>query len=285
MNSRKILLVVLVGILTILVGTTVAAASTDAAAKNQKCLQCHGNKDFSIKHDGETIPLYVDVEQYQQSIHGTNSCETCHADVQNIPHKNVVYGEELERKIDQRCQTCHGNVNKEYRDSIHGMLQAEGKETAGCSDCHGSHNIRKKEDPLSLVNRTNITETCTKCHDGHIAESYAESFHGKAVSLGSTKAATCVDCHTGHSILGPEDPKSTVHKDNIPETCASCHNQAQPNFAEGVEHWTFEPDGPGKPMYYTLKFFTWLTIITIVLLIIHIELELFRRYRDARRGS
>ncbi len=280
MAFRKILLFVFLSLALVLIGATASVA--EAAEPNDQCLQCHSNKGFSIEKEGKTVSLYVDSNELSQSVHGTNDCQTCHAGMEDIPHKETVSSvRELAAKVTERCQVCHADVNKEYKDSTHGKLAAEGQETAYCSDCHGAHTIVKTENENSLVNRTNITETCTKCHSGEIAESYVESFHGKAVNLGSTKAATCVDCHTDHMILGPTEPKSTVSKANVPETCASCHNTAQPNFAVGSEHWTFEPDGPGKPMYYTLKFFTWLTIATIVLLIVHIELDLFRKYKNA----
>ncbi|GAW91446.1 cytochrome c3 family protein [Calderihabitans maritimus] len=264
-----------------------AAAATQAdSAKliNEKCLQCHGNRDFQITRNGEKINLYIDPEEYQNSMHGTNACTTCHSDNQEIPHTQVAYGRKLALKVVQNCEKCHVNVNSVYRTSAHGKLEEENAGAALCSDCHGSHNIYKKEDPRSSVHRQNVAHTCQQCHQGEVMESYEESFHGKAVSLGSKKAATCVDCHGSHNILGQENPESTVHKNNVPETCAQCHIKPRPNFAKGVEHWVFKPEGPGKPMYYTLKFFTWLTIITITLLIIHIELELFRKLKDLKQG-
>jgi len=270
----------------VMAGTTVAfAAENTGNFTNETCLQCHGAKNFSVEREGKTKSLYIAGKEFEQSIHGTNACTTCHASITSIPHKNVVYGQELAFQVAEQCEACHADINVDYRASVHGQLKAKGEQTALCADCHGSHDVRKKEDPKSLVHRNNITRTCTKCHDGEVAESYAESFHGKAVYLGSTGAATCADCHTGHRILGPEDPKSTVSKANLPETCAKCHFKAQSNFAKGKEHWTFEPSGPGAPMYWTLKFFTWLTIITITLLIIHIELELLRKYKEAAAGK
>jgi len=282
---KRILFSVLLCMMLMLITTAVALAAEDNDFSNETCLQCHGAKNFSVEREGKTIPLYVDIEKFQQSTHGTNLCTSCHANIDSIPHKNVVYDEKLAAEIAEECETCHGDVNAEYRSSVHGQLEAKGESTALCADCHGTHGIRKKEDPESLIHRNNITNTCTKCHDEEVKESYAESFHGKAVNLGSSNAATCVSCHTGHKILGPEDPKSTVSKENLPETCAKCHFKAQPNYAKGIEHWTFEPTGPGAPMYWTLKFFTWLTIMTVTLLVIHIELELVRKYKEAKEGQ
>lgn len=141
----------------------------------------------------------------------------------------------------------------------------------------------KKEDGSAKDARNNIVDTCSKCHDHKILESYQESFHGKAVALGSKKAANCVDCHGSHEILGPKEPFSKVAKANVPKTCAKCHYKAEPNFANGIEHWTFERGGPGEPMYWTLKFLVWLTIGTIAVFFVHLELDLYRRLRHLNK--
>jgi antibiotic biosynthesis monooxygenase (ABM) superfamily enzyme len=70
-----------------------------------------------------------------------------------------------------------------------------------------------------------------------------------------------------------------VAKQNVGKTCAQCHYKAEANFAEGTEHWTFKRGGPGEPMYWTLKFLVWLTLGTIVVFIIHVELDLYRRLK------
>ncbi|MCO5387667.1 cytochrome c3 family protein [Desulfosporosinus sp.] len=90
--------------------------------------------------------------------------------------------------------------------------------------------------------------TCTSCHKGLVTDSYARSFHGKAVHLGSQKSASCADCHGAHDILGQDNPHSKVAKENIPETCASCHGEASSGFSEGEEHFELTPAGAGAPM-------------------------------------
>ena len=70
-----------------------------------------------------------------------------------------------------------------------------------------------------------------------------------------------------------------VAESKIPSTCAQCHLYPRENFAKGKEHAVLAPRGPGAPMYWTLKFFTWLTILTMIALILHIEVELFGKLR------
>lgn len=168
------------------------------------------------------------------------------------------------------CSPCHGKETADLAQSVHASLS--------CTSCHsdiksyphasGSHPDKKKE-----------VATCSQCHTGPVTLSYAESFHGKAVNLGSQKAAGCVDCHGHHDILSPDNPSSRVAKNNVPTTCAVCHHNASPGFSQGTEHFELKAAGPGAPMYHTSQFFVWLTIITVTLLIIHIEMQLYHNLR------
>ncbi len=255
----------------------------ETEAINQACLKCHNQKPETAGRVPGQAP-YVDPDHYRQSVHATIACTQCHEDVQpgNKPSV-IVGGRELAKKVDKSCQKCHADIAKVYETSSHGKLFQEGKETALCSDCHGSHNIRKTSDPESLVYPLNSVQTCVKCHGYKYEETYEESFHGRAVHLGSLTAATCVSCHGSHGILGPEDPASSVNKANVPETCAQCHLKARPNFSNGTEHAELKPEGPGATTYWTLKFFTWLTIVVVTLLLIHVEMELWRRYQNINK--
>ncbi|MDA8442686.1 MAG: hypothetical protein M0Z55_09980, partial [Peptococcaceae bacterium] len=172
---------------------------------NQACLKCHGQKQ-AITGDLPGQAGYVDSAKYKASMHGNIACTSCHPNIKaNVKH-SAPSDRELAKQVDKSCQQCHSDIAKVYANSSHGKLFLEGKETALCSDCHGSHNILKQSDPESSVYPLNSVQTCTKCHDHKFQETYAESFHGRAVSLGSLTAATCVSCHGSHAILGADDP-------------------------------------------------------------------------------
>jgi hypothetical protein len=246
---------------------------------NDGCLRCHGAVGLKMKFQGQSVSLYVPEKGYFESQHGTNKCITCHTDIVDYPHVGASKGKELEKIVNGKCQRCHADVTKVYVNSAHAKANAVGKEVY-CWSCHGTHNILKKEDQRAKDYRTNIPETCGHCHDPKILESYEESFHGKAVMSGSKKAASCVDCHGAHNIVGPKEPNSPVSEKNVPQTCAKCHYKAAANFAKGTEHWVFERGGPGEPMYWTLKFMIWLTISVITIFFIHLELDLYRRLKN-----
>lgn len=252
---------------------------------NNGCLSCHAKKPTAKGRVPGQAP-FIDREKLHTSGHSQIACTKCHDDVKEGAKPSVIVGgRELAKKVDRTCQKCHEDIDKVYEKSSHGKLLEQGKETALCSDCHGSHNIRKTSDPESETYAKNSVETCVKCHAHKYKETYEESFHGRAVHLGSVTSATCVSCHGSHAILGPSEPESTVNKANIPKTCAQCHLKARANFAAGTEHAELKAQGPGAPTYWTLKFFTWLTIIVFTLLIIHIEMELFRRYQNIKKGK
>jgi cytochrome b subunit of formate dehydrogenase len=72
---------------------------------------------------------------------------------------------------------------------------------------------------------------------GHSAQqfiSYQESVHGRAVAAGSEKAAVCTDCHGSHEILQASDPKSSIFKFNVPDTCAKCHQLVKQEFVQSI---------------------------------------------------
>ena len=123
-----------------------------------------------------------------------------------------------------------------YPDSVHGRdyLERGVKDVARCWDCHGKHNIKKKDDPASTVNRRNIPLMCSTCHENqavvvkyHIHaetpyQEYRQSVHGKALFEKGllTFAAVCTDCHGVHNIQGVGEPHLMARR---PETCGRCH--------------------------------------------------------------
>src|SRR5881394_2046504 len=66
---------------------------------------------------------------------------------------------------------------------------------------------------------------------------YDHSFHAQAKQNGA-KAAACLDCHTKNgdmtTILPPNDPKSTINRANIAETCGRCHGDKSVMQGSGI---------------------------------------------------
>ena len=220
------------------------------------CMECHANPEDGA---GEYLSSQEGVRAYENSIHlkalknkgltVSAACDDCHGShkIQMSAHSESLTNRQNQPKT---CAKCHEGIYQIYKDSIHGQNHAEGNQDVPvCTDCHGEHSIREHTDPESPVYTTNIAKTCSNCHEDETLserygfplmrlESYRDTYHGIASSLGDTKVANCASCHGVHDIRSVEDPKSTVHIDNIPSTCGKCHPQAGKNFALGKVHVT-----------------------------------------------
>lgn len=198
-----------------------------AAAAVRKCTICHGKPAFKkVLASGRVVSLYVDETALSESVHEKKKCVDCHADVEEIPHR--------EPPKTVNCTRCHyrGNVAGApqqvdygaYRRSVHGRLSAKGDPKApACQGCHGNHRVFFHDDPRSRVARANVSATCGTCHL-KVYNEYIESVHGQPVKKGKTlETALCTDCHGEHEILEHEDPKSTVFATHVAETCSRCH--------------------------------------------------------------
>jgi len=68
---------------------------------------------------------------------------------------------------------------------------------------------------------------------------YDHSFHAQAVRNGA-KAAACRDCHTQNgdltTMLPASDPKSTINRANIAETCGRCHGDKSVMQGSGISN-------------------------------------------------
>jgi hypothetical protein len=120
------------------------------------------------------------------------------------------------------------------------MIMKGTERAAGCSDCHGAHNILPSKDPKSMTNVSKIEKTCSRCHSDvefvkqHALgaaipeEEFKRSVHGK------TGEVTCTSCHGSHSLRSLIDPKSTIFRSNISQTCGACHPDITKQFTESI---------------------------------------------------
>jgi len=207
-----------------------------AGQENSECLGCHGDKSLTAERKGKSVSLYVDEKKVGESVHGALTCVSCHADLagKELPHEGVPARVE--------CGTCHAEEQKLHAESLHGKAVARGDAFAPhCVDCHGRHDISRARGPNSNVAPQRIPFVCGRCHtegtpvsrrreihQANILENYTESIHGEALlKKGLVVTATCVSCHTAHSILPHTDSRSSIARNNIAKTCTQCHAQIE----------------------------------------------------------
>lgn len=162
-------------------------------------------------------------------------CQACHAPGKQLPY----LGGSL----------FHANVHTAYDQGFHAKAIQAGSKAATCLDCHTRNGdiatLVPASDPRSTINRSNIADTCGRCHgDKSVMQgsgisnrpflSYQESVHATAISRGNTRAAVCTDCHNSHDIRPASDAQSSISKINIPNTCGQCHKAEADQFTDSV---------------------------------------------------
>ncbi len=243
-----------------------------------QCFSCHGKKDYSITKGNARIPLFLDENKFKSSVHGVFACKVCHDD-SNQEH---LYGQELQDKVSKQCSNCHTGAALEYSRSVH---SGNKENSPNCVNCHYSHYISPLSDNTSPVSGVNLASTCAaNCHQIQ-GQEFSESFHGKAVALGSKSAPSCVTCHRSHRILAKDNPADATNPKNKRNLCASCH--AGNVLGVGmVEHYEVKPTGYGKAMYHVKTKMSWLIIAVMTIFLVHIILDLVYRVRNKlKRGG
>ena len=134
----------------------------------------------------------------------------------------------------EMCGSCHTLLFEEWTtSSAHGSAWLEeNADGPVCTDCHNSHGV---SDVKADENRLASSDNCGGCHEDYL-ETFRDSFHGKANALGLVTVATCADCHTPHRNLAATDLRSSVHPDNLVETCSNCHEGISESFTAFDSH-------------------------------------------------
>lgn len=218
---------------------------------DKECMTCHGQSNLNTVRGVDTISLFVDSTEFGVSIHHRSkvACAQCHTGATRLGHERPC--ETVAPRVD--CGVCHAQTDSIYATSTHGKLVDRGDPNApSCTDCHGKHGIRDRRDQKSQTFPINVPALCAQCHrEGQqaairykgtqhdIIEHYTESIHGKGLlESGLVVTAMCTDCHTAHHVLPKDDPESSVNHENVPQTCARCHNGIFEKFSRSIHSVT-----------------------------------------------
>ncbi|MDZ7373587.1 MAG: cytochrome b/b6 domain-containing protein [candidate division KSB1 bacterium] len=221
------------------------------------CAKCHADRDFVRRHG---LPSALPPSDYERSVHAqaiqrgvkeAPSCSDCHL----LPGTHVFLEVASPQSpvnpsnVASTCGRCHDEIANTYMGSAHGTALARGvKEAPTCNFCHGEHRILTPREPGSPVRPERVSEAiCAPCHASETlneklglpsdrVSTYLNSYHGLAVRRGSKVAANCASCHGIHNIYRQDDPRSTVHPNNLAKTCGTCHPGASEQFARVKVH-------------------------------------------------
>ena len=219
------------------------------------CLLCHADKRRA----------------YRLGVHSERGvkCHDCHggdplAFETPAAHSGNFRGALGKLETVEVCSSCHGDPDQmrqyglpadeiaELRTSRHGqLLLDEGNlDAPSCSDCHDPHTTLRPDDARSGVHPTNISATCSKCHDDEVlmarygiptgqVEAHRNSAHGIALYDEENFAApTCVGCHGSHAALPP-------NVNEISNVCGRCHVNVRRAFDLGPHG---RPEGGKAPL-------------------------------------
>lgn len=223
-------------------------------------------------------------------------CSDCHGshDVQAIGESRTA--------IPQTCERCHFEIYQQYKDSVHGeALIGEGNpDVPSCIDCHGVHNVAGPD--YNEQFHLKSPDLCKRCHtdeelmakygiNTNVVNTYLADFHGTTVMFQAeipgqeTNKPVCVDCHGVHNIKSPDNPNSSVMKDNLQKTCQRCHPEAEINFpAAWMSHYV--PSPTEYPLVYYVNLFYRILIPTLVgAMGLFVVAESIRRLINRRRKT
>ena len=277
-----------------------------------KCTDCHtsyqyphqpveqaSGREYTISQNGEICGACHEqyLEHALDSVHGealrdgqieAAVCTDCHGSSHDaaVPHDVA---------IAQTCGDCHSTIYKEYENSIHGaaLIDEGNTDVPTCIDCHGVHDIN---DPTTAAARARSPELCAECHANEelmaeydisteVFDTYVADFHGTTVMLFdyehddvAPNTAVCYDCHGVHDIKAVDDPNAGI-RENLTETCRTCHPDASDNFADS---WTshYQPSLEHNPLIYLVELFYKIIIpATLGFFFFMIGTDVYRRIR------
>ena len=220
--------------------------------ESQACLECHAKPGITkFFQNNDALLAYVDPDKFQNSVHSSLACSSCHVDFSGGKHPNRVFKSKIQyqAKASLICRRCHTEEQIKRRAVHRGLLQGEqaGKPSI-CTNCHGSHAISRVSGKGSY---TNEEQFCMKCHDRSASLRFTNgealplkvdslllktSVHGKL---------SCSDCHYGFS--SDEHPQRNFKTKRdftlaSSESCRRCHFDKYTKTLESI-HYTVLSQG------------------------------------------
>ena len=244
------------------------------------CGKCHQNNGKALI--GTDLKEKDALHDYSTSVHGLSlkekgllstaictDCHTTHLNLKQSDERSSVHPNNLAAT----CGKCHKGIYDQFMDSDHGYKAGQTDlKLPTCETCHTAHNIANvKSDRFT----SQITVQCGKCHE-QLAETYLETYHGKAHQLGYGQVASCSDCHGAHNIYKMDNPKSTIGPRNIVKTCQKCHTDANMKFTGYLTHATHYNKEEFPWLYYTFWAMTSLLLSVFLIFGLHTLLWLPR---------
>ncbi|MCW5978134.1 MAG: cytochrome c3 family protein [Bryobacteraceae bacterium] len=156
-----------------------------------------------------------------------DSCLECHSELDgSLAAPTQAFKDDVHKGLGFSCVHCHGG-DSSTDDPERSMSRARGfrgkiARTAVpelCAHCHSDAALIHKYNPKQRVDQM---------------AQYKTSVHGQRLAKGDVNVANCVDCHSVHNIRAVRSPLSPVHPLRLPDTCSTCHSDANRMAKYGI---------------------------------------------------
>lgn len=201
------------------------------------CARCHS--DIAYMHRFNPKMRADQLSQYLTSVHGKRlkagdakvaACVDCHSVHDILPARDT-RSPVHPTNVASTCGRCHADAAHmkgysiptdqvaKYGKSVHAELLASGDTSAPtCSTCHGNHGAT----PPGISSVANV---CGTCHV-FFMQLFEKSPHQEAFAKMGLPG--CVQCHSNHEIVKPNDDWVGVSSTAV---CVTCHAGGDKGFA------------------------------------------------------
>lgn len=204
------------------------------------CMTCHA--DAPRRHSFHPQMVRAGGKNGQADV----SCKSCHG-THDVVSPKVPGSKFHTSKVNESCGTCHASVSETFLHSAHAKAVGRGVQGApNCLTCHKNDITKNLRGQTTQERKVAQEKMCLSCHlddprirantspsAGFIA-AYEHSVHGAALLKGNGDAANCVDCHGSHEVNKGTDQTALVHRQNIPQTCGTCHTDIAHDFSASI---------------------------------------------------
>jgi hypothetical protein len=238
---------------------TVSIGSGPVSAKpathpptSNNCENCHATSAWTpanVSHDGITGACSSchngtgATGKSPTHMTTTDRCESCHTVVSWVPSDRVDHTQTL-----GSCVACHGGTLSISTGTVTARPATHIASSSACESCH----VTAAWKPVTRVDHTQVTGSCSSCHSGTISLStgvIAGKPAGHVLTSQECDAChttvawtpanfshngisgTCVSCHNGTNATG-KNPAHMLTSD----TCESCHNTVVWRPADRTDH-------------------------------------------------
>jgi DmsE family decaheme c-type cytochrome len=192
-------------------------------------------------------PIAVDDAQAKSGYAGSDTCVTCHSDMEPTL-KGTKHAQTLDARTpaaQQGCESCHGpgqaHVDDDAKGHILKFTQATPAQSTGaCVTCHTSsthagwagskhearnltcttcHSVHHPMSAAKQLVKNTETQLCATCHRTQVAKTERAVAH-MPVREGKM---SCSSCHNPHGSIN--NVKALRTGSSVAESCSSCHTE------------------------------------------------------------